>query len=726
MAQKNKFIQIIPGFTQSNNVGVGTEYAASKEPIDGVNTPNSGTMVTHAHKNKTVLDALDERDGLLTYNGQTIKSGDEERIQSDWTEQDPTSPAYVLNKPELKPVATTGDFSDLQNVPVIARKISQLINDSGFINRTVNNLVNYYTKSELMTAEEINELVANVGKLDAKIVAVLPDENISTSTIYLVKDGDSNIYQQYMYINGVWSSLGRTTIDLTNYYTSAQVDSRLNKKVEKEIGKGLSSNDFTDAYKSIIDELSLVATSGKYSDLTGKPSIPQSSADLSDASSLAKKQDLHTHTNMDVLKKLSVDVVTGKLFFDGAPISGVVDDLVNYYKKNETYSKSEVNQMISLLNKLDAKIVTSLPSENISTSTIYLIKNTGDAYNQWMYINGQWSEIGSTSISIANFYNKDEIDFMMLDKVDAVPGKVLSTNDFTNEYKAKVDGIANYGDQIEELRTTKVDSEIGKGLSSNDYTDEDKAKVDAAGGFEERIADLETGKVDSEIGKGLSSNDFTSDYKNKIDALNGVADQVSEFATKVSDVEAALGNKVNTEVGKGLSTNDFTNEYKAKLDDLNGATTDISDLNQAVTELNSALNDKVEKETGKGLSTNDFTNAYKTKLDGFDEVSNKVNDVELSVTNLSTTVGSKADKSSIQNFTLASGSWSGNNYTITLVDKDKYPIALLSHPILTSEQSDALAAAQIEVASETTTTVTLVARGTKPTINIPITFILQN
>lgn len=43
----------------------------------------------------------------------------EEQVQSDWTEQDTTSKAYIQNKPNLATVATTGDYEDLSNKPTI-------------------------------------------------------------------------------------------------------------------------------------------------------------------------------------------------------------------------------------------------------------------------------------------------------------------------------------------------------------------------------------------------------------------------------------------------------------------------------------------------------------------------------------------------------------------------------------------------------------------------------
>ena len=54
----------------------------------------------------------------------------------------------------------------------------------------------------------------------------------------------------------------------------------LDNKVDKVTGKGLSTNDFTNTYKSAIDGLSTVATTGDYDDLTDKPTIPSKISDL--------------------------------------------------------------------------------------------------------------------------------------------------------------------------------------------------------------------------------------------------------------------------------------------------------------------------------------------------------------------------------------------------------------------------------------------------------------
>ena len=60
----------------------------------------------------------------------------------------------------------------------------------------------------------------------------------------------------------------------STYRTASEQDTIDNGKVDKVTGKGLSSNDYTDAAKAKVDALAPVATSGNYNDLTNKPTIP--------------------------------------------------------------------------------------------------------------------------------------------------------------------------------------------------------------------------------------------------------------------------------------------------------------------------------------------------------------------------------------------------------------------------------------------------------------------
>lgn len=118
-------------------------------------------------------------------------------------------------------------------------------------------------------------------------------------------------------------------------------------------------------------------------------------------------------------------------------IKNTAENLTNYYKKTETYSQTEVNTLLANINKLTSKIVTELPSENISESTIYLIEveNQKNVYMQYMYINGSFATLGTTAIDLSNVYTKDEVDKKLEEKADKTEIPTIPTliSYFTND-----------------------------------------------------------------------------------------------------------------------------------------------------------------------------------------------------------------------------------------------------------------------------------------------------
>ncbi len=98
------------------------------------------------------------------------------------------------------------------------------------VERTVNDLANYYLKSETYTKEEVEALIATISTMTMKIVTALPETDISTTTIYLIKSGATS-YDEYIYVDGVWAKIGSTEINLEDYYTKEEVDELLDNLV---------------------------------------------------------------------------------------------------------------------------------------------------------------------------------------------------------------------------------------------------------------------------------------------------------------------------------------------------------------------------------------------------------------------------------------------------------------------------------------------------------------
>ncbi len=123
------------------------------------------------------------------------------------------------------------------NIPV-PTTTSQLTNNSGFITNTVNDLVNYYTKSETYTKTEVANLIAGITTVTFQIVQTLPTADASTyfntsKVIYMLqqsggKTGD--YYQEYITVRTgtdpnytySWELIGDTKIDLSGYVPTSR------------------------------------------------------------------------------------------------------------------------------------------------------------------------------------------------------------------------------------------------------------------------------------------------------------------------------------------------------------------------------------------------------------------------------------------------------------------------------------------------------------------------
>lgn len=142
-------------------------------------------------------------------------------------------------------------------------------------------------------------------------------------------------------------------------------------------------------YYTKTSDLSNVATSGNYNDLTNKPDLSQY-------------------------------------------ITKSVNDLINYYKKSETYTQAEINALIGAISTLNLLVVQTLPTEDISATTIYLVprstSETNNIYDEYIYVSNAWEKIGSTDIDLSNYYTKTQVDDLLDNVSIAVDGSTITKN----------------------------------------------------------------------------------------------------------------------------------------------------------------------------------------------------------------------------------------------------------------------------------------------------------
>lgn len=107
----------------------------------------------------------------------------------------------------------------------VPAKISDLTNDSGFqtgsqVSASITTALAGYSSIDAMNTA-IASAIAATGPLKREIVTELPAvSSADANAIYLVQKTngkDSNVYTEYMVINGGWELIGDTAVDLTGY-----------------------------------------------------------------------------------------------------------------------------------------------------------------------------------------------------------------------------------------------------------------------------------------------------------------------------------------------------------------------------------------------------------------------------------------------------------------------------------------------------------------------------
>ena len=132
---------------------------------------------------------------------------------------------------------------------------------------------------------------------------------------------------------------------------------------------------------------------------------------------------------------------------------------------------------------------------------------------------------------LSDYYTKSQTDGFLSGKVDKVTGKGLSTNDFTNEYKQKINDAAAQS-------TTYTKTETDQRITT-------------------KVAEIvSNAPEDFDTLKEIS--DWIEKHENSAAAMNtAIATNATAITTKVDKIE-----------GMGLSENSFTNAEKAKLAEL--------------------------------------------------------------------------------------------------------------------------------------------------------------
>lgn len=302
-----------------------------------------------------------------------------------------------------------------------------------------------------------------------------------------------------------------------------------------------------------------------------------------------------------------IEGVAAKTIADG----GFADLAIVGKKVQLDLSNFATKADVSAIPKFAIAVVTDLPTENISESTIYLKAHehgTGDSYDEYIYTAGKWEKIGNTDIDLSGYLKTADADTTYLTKTDA-----------TTTYATKTD-VTNVTTNLETNYVTKTD------LNNKGFITSEALKPYAT-----------TESVTAAIGTAKTELQTEIDKKQTADEVKQIIAESTIAGSKVQGnvAQATLADKVAHTLTAGAKTFNGSADVKITAADI-GALTEISvatdeavggfKTGYASTETNRAVQIDAETKTafvnipaamtyaaGEGLSLKDGTFAIKNK-----------------------------------------------------------------------------------------------------------------
>lgn len=386
---------------------------------------------------------------------------------------------------------------------------------------------------------------------------------------------------------------------------TSTINTGLDKKVDKVVGKSLSTNDFTQAHKSKLEGLpevgNIVKTVNNIAPILNNITLTKDNIGLDKIQNInyAPKDALDAHiANMNLHLtlteksqlehleedlKLKVDVEAGKQLS--------TNDFTDEYKKKVENIPSDITGIVSSVNNKspDTEGNVNIDKEDIGLSNVLDIEQASkdEVENLTTVVESHATELKALDDKITNL---DLPDAPVL-SVNGKTGNVVITKE-----TIELENVLNI-EQVgkEEFNSFKEENSIAILELVNTmeaYTD--KEVLSEANRTDSRLLT----KVDKELGKQLSSNDFTNAHKAKLDSI----DTNKKYVETINELPPDENGNVT------VDTTPFS------VFETHATDKDIH-LQEEQRELINSIPNKVDSDPNKQLSTNDFTDEYKTKIE---------------------------------------------------------------------------------------------------------------
>ena len=197
----------------------------------------------------------------------------------------------------------------------------------------------------------------------------------------------------------------------------AKIKSSLSTKVDKEDGKGLSTNDLTDDLKSSYDKT--VEDVADIKAVGGEPnkidSISVNGTTLSIDSN--KNVNIETITSNDVKSQVEA--------YGYQTAENVETTIAGKGYQTSAQVQSAINTALSDITGIDLQVVSSLPTTG-TKGVIYLVAHShsdeGDIYDEYVWVesNSSFEKIGNTDVDFSAYVKASDISIISESELEAM------------------------------------------------------------------------------------------------------------------------------------------------------------------------------------------------------------------------------------------------------------------------------------------------------------------
>lgn len=131
---------------------------------------------------------------------------------------------------------------------------------------------------------------------------------------------------------------------------------------------------------------------------------------------LTSSERAHARENIEAAGLELIPTKLSELENDLDLINKEVVNLLNYYLKDEVYTKEEVLELVNNIKTAHFERVDDLPFEGES-NIIYLVNRGQNLQDEYIWVDDAWDKIGSTEIDLSDYVNLDLLNEKLMEYI---------------------------------------------------------------------------------------------------------------------------------------------------------------------------------------------------------------------------------------------------------------------------------------------------------------------